>query len=1056
MSTLTRLSPFTLAFLLACASPSGAGGVAPAPVDAGDDTGTTDSASAETGGGQGDASTPDASPADASTADGGAADSLVASGDGGGAVDAGATDAGTTQGDASSPDVANPDSAVADTAKPDAGVPDTGSPDAGTPDAGTPDTGSPDAGTPDAGKPDAGTPDAGGTGPCGAKPSCDDGNPCTKDSCSSDQCLHFVQAGACDDGDPCTVSDACQSGACKGGGPKKCDDNNPCTTDSCDGKTGKCLTKPKDGSCDDGNPCTLGDSCDKGSCKGGAPKKCDDNNPCTTDSCDGKTGKCVTAAKSGACSDGNACTTSDVCKGGTCTGTGAKVCNDNNPCTTDSCDAKSGGCVTAPKTGSCDDGNVCTTGDACTSGKCAGKPKNCGDGNDCTQDLCDAKTGTCSAKKLSGTACDNNDPCSITDKCIYGTCFADKKKTCDDGNVCTNDYCLSTQGGKCSHFDHCGGVKAVSVPYVQSFAGSNCYAPYNWKLDSKYAAEGYWGVDQTPSSPPAPSGKCTLNYGTSSGTYKCSAYAATNRAVTLPFFDLTKLAAGANLELRFVMVGTWSASDVFRLEARDDTSSKWVQVSKLNAPGPTWTALAIDLSSWVTKKQKLQLRFVFSVAKCAGSSVVGGTGPRIDELSVGIKGSCISAVQCSDGNSCTHDYCSTTKKTCYHTSAVASCSDGNGCTAGDACKSGKCTAQAPKSCDDKDACTADSCDPKTGLCSHQAQLSCLKTLKLPVVEPFACGTVAQKGWKMTGTPNGPSWAVDASPSYYKEAGYRSKSCSANFNDGKWYVCPSGSSVKKVGGSLTSPLLDATAAKAGEEVYAEFWLMGDFDYDDTIALETSTDGKSWSTLRKFGGYGTHIKKASWQLYVEKLPEMAGKKFLMRLRFESGNCVNNNQKGLFIDDLKIHAVKPCGQYDPYDHGYGYYHIGTVHSSKPSNYLEPPMTLKSNEQDTVQWFQQKNYNGASKVQVKWESIGKVSVCASFKCYKSKAYKCTVQCPSGTKEGYWSGYRVGCCTTSPVTGKRAMSFTLGGSSIKSGYGYLSIKNMGASCQQVKASVHW
>ena len=76
--------------------------------------------------------------------------------------------------------------------------------------------------------------------------------------------------------------------------------------------------------CSDGNACTTTDTCDgAGLCVGGPAPNCDDGNPCTVDSCDPVLG-CVNnaaAATGFACSDGNACTTPDTCDGaGLCVG----------------------------------------------------------------------------------------------------------------------------------------------------------------------------------------------------------------------------------------------------------------------------------------------------------------------------------------------------------------------------------------------------------------------------------------------------------------------------------------------------------------------------------------------------------------------------------------------------------------------------------------------------------------------------------------------------------------------------------------------------------------
>src|ERR1041385_2771398 len=50
-------------------------------------------------------------------------------------------------------------------------------------------------------------------------PSCDDGNPCTKDSVVGGMCRFdaLPDGTPCDDGDLCTLGDRCQSGTCVAG-----------------------------------------------------------------------------------------------------------------------------------------------------------------------------------------------------------------------------------------------------------------------------------------------------------------------------------------------------------------------------------------------------------------------------------------------------------------------------------------------------------------------------------------------------------------------------------------------------------------------------------------------------------------------------------------------------------------------------------------------------------------------------------------------------------------------------------------------------------------------
>lgn len=71
---------------------------------------------------------------------------------------------------------------------------------------------------------------------------CDDANACTVDSCSGGQCKHDkgLNGTTCDaDGSLCTVNDACLNGNCKAGAALVCNDGNPCTVDTCGAATGR-------------------------------------------------------------------------------------------------------------------------------------------------------------------------------------------------------------------------------------------------------------------------------------------------------------------------------------------------------------------------------------------------------------------------------------------------------------------------------------------------------------------------------------------------------------------------------------------------------------------------------------------------------------------------------------------------------------------------------------------------------------------------------------------------------------------------------------------------
>jgi hypothetical protein len=70
----------------------------------------------------------------------------------------------------------------------------------------------------------------------GSSPPCEDGNPCTIDSCDAGSgCHHQVVADgtSCADGNPCNGEERCQASVCKPGTALVCDDHDPLTADSC-------------------------------------------------------------------------------------------------------------------------------------------------------------------------------------------------------------------------------------------------------------------------------------------------------------------------------------------------------------------------------------------------------------------------------------------------------------------------------------------------------------------------------------------------------------------------------------------------------------------------------------------------------------------------------------------------------------------------------------------------------------------------------------------------------------------------------------------------------
>ncbi|MEZ4269614.1 MAG: hypothetical protein R3F39_24915 [Myxococcota bacterium] len=336
---------------------------------------------------------------------------------------------------------------------------------------------------------------------------CDDGNPCTADTCvpAGGTCAFAPKSGPCADGDPCTLDTTCEAGACVAvGAAGPCDDGNACTEDLCLGEAG-CERTAIIADCDDQNACTEGDSCNAGVCSGISTPSCDDGDPCTVDSCDAALGCVAKAQAGGSCDDEDPCTVTDLCdaagacagKAKTCKTAPAPTCADANTRRTfaasGSCEAGTGTCVYAPTDtpcpfgcsggvcatttcqlaeagAACDDGNPCTDNDACNgSGGCVGTVKDCSslDGV-CVTGVCTPATGKCAAAtKANGTSCDDGSLCTTGERCQGGLCSGGTTVKCTDTDACTADSCDSKKGcinfvieGCCSATRPCDNVEA--------------------------------------------------------------------------------------------------------------------------------------------------------------------------------------------------------------------------------------------------------------------------------------------------------------------------------------------------------------------------------------------------------------------------------------------------------------------------------------------------------------------------------------------------------------------------------------------------------------------
>ncbi len=365
------------------------------------------------------------------------------------------------------------------------------------------------------------------------------------------------------------------------------------------------------------------------------------------------------------CQGDGDCPNDQVCgAGGLCKPACPGGCDDNNPCTADTCVKATQQCQhpPIPFATSCQADNSACTFDQCSQGVCvAGPAKLCNDQNPCTADSCSPVTGECVFLQQNGNACEDGNACTLGDLCVGPICVAGAVKLCTDANTCTIDSC-NPSNGLCN-FDAVGD-------------GTSC----------------------------TDGNKCTTGDSCNSG--KC-------KGKPLGCQDANDCTDD------FCDPGSGCQHPSLDGAACDDgltcTKGELCTASVCKAPA----AQSCDDGNPCTVDGCAQGKgctHTPSNAACSdGNACTVGDSCKT--------GTCLGLqLSCDDGNPCTAESCDLAQG-CKHVDNGAACNDGNPCTVGDKCTGGSCVAGQGLGCDDKVACTLDTCDPKTGGCQHATQAS---------------------------------------------------------------------------------------------------------------------------------------------------------------------------------------------------------------------------------------------------------------------------------------------------------------------------------------------
>jgi hypothetical protein len=568
----------------------------------------------------------------------------------------------------------------------------------------------------------------------------------------------------CEDKDHCTKETICLSGECSGGKDVDCEDGNPCTTDSCDSEIG-CSFEPTPAPCEDGDPCTSGDGCQDGSCTSGfnicpclsdadcaqfddgdgcnGTLKCNDESLCVVDvssvvicsgldddgclksECEPTLGECVTSLlPDGApCQDDDVCTLSEKCQTGTCGSETALDC-EGGTCSLGVCDPALG-CQFEALEGPCDDGNACTEEDVCANGECVGTGNDCPCEtlSDCAEsddgDLCngtlDCIEGFCSVSENSAIACDpsentgcqlaicipatgecvntpvnvaqpcdDGDACTLDSVCSDGICQGGAPIECQDENPCTNDLCDPVAGcvhdaseGICDDGDPCTVADSCKEGVCVGFELSG-ECVFECTTDEECDDGNLCTIDT-----------CSSEFGTCSNAPDLNCM---NCAVDGDCDDdnpCTLLICGENNQC---------TGGPVEAPCSDGTVCTQGDACVEGACLPGTEVSCDDGNPCTTDDCSPTTGCVFNAI------------PGCDECGAeSLEGSC------DDGNPCTLDGCN--DGICTHLVTFDACEDGDLCTSGDLCIAGICTPGAPLNCEDGNACTANDCESGTGCVS---------------------------------------------------------------------------------------------------------------------------------------------------------------------------------------------------------------------------------------------------------------------------------------------------------------------------------------------------
>ncbi len=501
-----------------------------------------------------------------------------------------------------------------------------------------------------------------------------------------------------------------------------CNDGNPCTQDSCDAKTGKCaFSKGSTGAvCDDANECTVDETCDAtGKCMGKA-KDCDDGNVCTDDACNPYLGACVADENAQTCSLGDACQLTVGCQATKCavlapefsTVLGSDAGGFFNG-------VKAVALVNAPQAvarGLGGDVFVADTGNHRIRKLDAA-------GNVTTY------AGTGEAGWLDGSAHDarfHTPVALVVDR--RGNLFVSDEGTHRIRRITPQGVVTTVAGtGSTGYLDGPGAVAAFNAPGGLAISASGDLFVAD-RLNHRIRRIGANGVvatvagsgtagyvDGAPASArfngprDVALDSAGVLYVADTGNHVIRSVATNGQVATLAGSGTAGLLEGEAATARFNAPLAVAVDLEGVVLVADSVNRRLRKVA-----GGVVSTLAGSVDGW-QDGPALTARLTSPRGLCVGAlgQVYATDGHRLRLLAPAQQ-------VCDDGNPCTQDACVKTTGKCQHVQAQlgSPCDDGDACTVGQSCSAnGQCLGTL-KSCDDGNPCTDDACNPYSAVCEN--------------------------------------------------------------------------------------------------------------------------------------------------------------------------------------------------------------------------------------------------------------------------------------------------------------------------------------------------